>query len=60
MNTTEYYVTEVLSQPYQVEPFSHWFVKVMANSWGYTSENLVMVKTNEEAVKVGVGYKFDT
>lgn len=59
MNTIEHFVTEVLGEPYQVEPFTHWFVNVLANSYGRISEGSVMVKTLEEAEAISVGYKYD-
>lgn len=59
MNLTEHVVTEVLSGPYQCEPYTYWFVHVMANSWGCVREGTVMTKTYEEALAVGKGYTYD-
>lgn len=59
MNLIEHYVAEVLSEPYQVEPFTNWFVRVSAFAYGRTSVNTVMVKTYEEALLIDEGYVFD-
>ena len=57
MNTIEHYVTEVLGEPYTM--YNKWFVKVMANSYGRISDDILMFDTEEAAKYVFVGYKYD-
>ena len=56
MNTIEFTVVEVLSEPY----YNYlWCVDVMAESWGVVSKTTVHCTTIERAAEVRVGYKFD-
>jgi hypothetical protein len=56
MNLIDLHVVEVLSEPY--ERYGGWFVKVSAEAWGSVSENTVMCKTFEDALKVQPGFVF--
>jgi hypothetical protein len=56
MNTTEHIVTKILNGPY----FNVlWCVDVEADSWGSIQKTTVYCKTENEAKKVKIGYRFE-
>ena len=57
MNLIEHYVTEVLSKP--EFKYGAWWVEVMANSYGHVYKSSVYCRTEQQALAVGVGYKYD-
>lgn len=56
MNLVDCHVTEVLSRPYERNGL--WCVDVKYDSWGHISKGMVFCSSEEEALKVDVGYKF--
>lgn len=57
MNTIEHYVTAILGEPYTM--YGKYFVKVLANSYGRISEDIMMFDTEKAAKGVFVGYRYD-
>ena len=58
MNLIDCYVTEVLSKPYQY--LHKWWVNVKADCYGRETTSQLMFDWYEEALKVTVGYKFES
>lgn len=58
MNTIEHVVTAILGEPYTM--YGKYFVKVLANSYGRVSEDIMMFDSEKAAKGVFVGWRYDT
>ncbi|WP_198379085.1 hypothetical protein [Burkholderia ubonensis] len=56
MNQIDCVVTVVKTQPYT--EYGKWWVGVQYESWGRTSETVLMCDTREDADRIGPGHKF--
>lgn len=58
MNLIDAYVTQILSDPYQM--YGKWFLEVEYTSEGRTGKTNIMFDTEREALAVFPGHKFLT
>jgi hypothetical protein len=57
MNTTLHIVTEIMGEPYTM--YGKWFVRVLADSYGRVSEDIMMFDSEKAAKGVFGGYRYD-
>ena len=56
MNLIDFFVTEIVSEPYF--EYNKWWIDVRADGYGVVSKHQLMFNTKEQCLNVSVGYKF--
>ena len=56
MNFIHLFVTEIKGKPYFI--YNKWFWDAKADAYGNICDTHIMFNTEEEALKVKIGYKF--
>jgi hypothetical protein len=56
MNLIDFYVTEIISEPYF--EYNKWWLDVVAITHGVKSKHQLMFNSKQECDKIEVGYKF--
>ena len=56
MNLIDFFVTEIVSEPYF--KYNKWWIDVRADGYGIVSKHTLMFDTKDECLNIDIGYKF--